>query len=70
MMYVLHTINSVQLGEFFFSSIGFRSLVSIVGISVYYCSHIKFENEILLNIHCNVEKHGKPKHGRELGRGA
>ena len=70
MMYVLHTINSVQLGDFFFFGIGFRSLVSVVGLSVYYCSHIKLENEILLNIHCNVEKHEKPKHGRELGRGA
>ena len=70
MMYVLHTINSVQLSEFLFSGIGFCSLVNIVGISMYYCSHIKFENEIVLNIHSNVEKHGIPKHGRELGRGA
>ena len=70
MTYVLHTINSVQLGEFLFFGIGFRSLVSIVGLSVYYCSQIKFENEILLNIHYNVEKHENPKHGRELGRGA
>ena len=70
MMYVLHTINSVQLGEVLFFDIGFLSLVSIVGFSVYYCSHIKFENEILLNIHCNVEKHEKPKHGRELERRA
>ena len=70
MMYVLHTINSVQLRDFFLFGIDFRSLVSIVGLSVYYCSHIQFENKILLNIHYNVEQHEKPKHGRELGRGA
>ena len=70
MMYVLHMINSVQLRDFFLFGIGFRSLVSIVGLSVYYCSHIQLENEILLNIHCNVEQHEKPKHGRELGKEA
>ena len=70
MMYVLHTINLVQLRDFFLFGNGFRSLVSIVGLSVYYCSHIQLENEILLNIHCNVEQYEKPKHGRELGRGA
>ena len=70
MMYMLHMINLVQFGDFFFFGIGFCSLVNIVGLSVYYCSHIKLENEILLYIHCNVEKHEKPKHGRELGRGA
>ena len=70
MMYVLHTINSVQPRDFFFFNLGFSSLVSIVGISVYYYSHLKFDYEILLNIHSNVEKHGKSKHGRELERGA
>ena len=65
MMYMLHTINSVQLGNFFFFDIGFSSLISIVGIFVYYCSHLNFDNVILLYIHSNVEKHG-----RELGRGA
>ena len=61
MMYVLHTINSVQLGNFFLYDIGFSSLVSIVGIFVYYCSHLKFYNVMLLYIHSNVQKQGIPK---------
>ena len=42
---------------------------------MYYCSHMKFENEIVLNIHCyTVEiEHGKLKHkmdsGEEVERG-
>ena len=36
--------------NFFFFGIGIRSLVNVVGISVYY-THMKFEKEIVLNIH-------------------
>ena len=57
--------------KFFFFGIGIRSLVSVVGIFVYYCSYMKFEKEIVLNVHCySVEiQHGKPKHKRTEGRG-
>ena len=56
--------------QFFFFEIGIRSLLSVVGISVYY-SHMKFEKEIVVNLHCySVEiQHGKPEHKRTEGRG-
>ena len=36
---------------------------------MYYCSNMKFENKIVLNIHCySVEiQHGKPKHKTDSG---
>ena len=61
----------IQKIQFFFFEIGIRSLLSVVGISVYY-SHMKFEKEIVLNLHCySVEiQHGKPEHNlRTKGRG-
>ena len=60
----------IQKIQFFFFEIGIRSLLNVVGISVYY-SHMKFEKEIVLNLHCySVEiQHGKPEHKRTEGRG-
>ena len=56
----------IQTIQFFFFGIGIPSLVSVVGISVYYYSHMKFEKEIVLNIHCfSVEIQHKNQRTKE-----